>query len=95
MNNSKLSKKIMSPELARYAAMLRLRRLELGLTQEKVALDVGIAYQQYQNFEYGYRNIKNANFGLGLRICAVLELDPYELIFANNQDWVKGQEWLK
>lgn len=85
----------MTPDLARYAAILRSRRLELGLTQEEVALDAGIAYQQYQIFEYGYRSIKNANLGLGLRICAVLELDPYELIFANGPDWVKGQVWLK
>lgn len=95
MSNSKLNKKNMTQELARYAAMLRSRRLELGLTQEEVAFDVGIAYQQYQNFEYGYRSIKTASFGLGLRICAILELDPYELIFANDQDWVKEQAWLK
>ena len=53
----------------REGRILRDRRLELGLTQEQVALDLGMSIHQYQ-----------------LRICAVLELDPYELVFGRDND---------
>ena len=85
----------MTPEIVRYAKILRERRKELKLTQEDVALSAGIVYQQYQCFECGRRNIQRASVGLVLRICAVLELDPYELIFANDKDWVRNNEWLE
>lgn len=87
--------KKMTPEVARYAKILRERRKELRFTQEDVAFSVGIVYQQYQCFECGRRNIRRASAGLVLRICAVLELDPYELIFANDKDWVRSNDWLE
>lgn len=90
-----MDKKKMTPEVARYAKILRERRKELRFTQEDVALSAGIVYQQYQCFEYGSRNIRRSSVDLVLRICAVLELDPYELIFANDKDWVRYNEWLE
>lgn len=60
---------------------LRERRLELGLTQEEVALELHMSIHQYQRYEYGEHLLSNCSMRIGLRICAVLELDPYEVIF--------------
>ena len=65
--------------------ILRDRRLELGLTQEEVALELGMSIHQYQRYEYGEHSLSNCPMKIGLRICAVLELDPYEVIFYNGQ----------
>lgn len=77
----------------RAARILRERRQELNMTQEAVALDVGISVAHYQFFEYGQRNIMKVNMKLGLIICATLELDPFELIFENDAAWVRKQHW--
>lgn len=65
--------------------ILRDRRLELGLTQEELALELGMSIHQYQRYEYGENSISNCRMKIGLRICAVLELDPYEVVFGNNE----------
>lgn len=69
--------------------ILKARRIELGLSQTDVALNSGISIQQYQKFEYGDRKLSNSSMVLGLRICAVLELDPYEVAFESEKDWMK------
>ena len=79
----------------RAARILRERRMELNMTQEAVALDVGISVSHYQFFEYGKHSILKTNMKLGLLICAALELDPFELIFENDAAWVKKQNWMK
>jgi transcriptional regulator with XRE-family HTH domain len=61
--------------------ILRERREELGLTQEQVAFELHMSTHQYQRFEYGHTNFSNCRMRTGLRICAVLELDPYEVVF--------------
>lgn len=58
--------------------------MELGLTQEEVALELKMSIHQYQRYEYGQSCISNVPMRIGLRICAVLELDPYELVFEEN-----------
>ena len=60
--------------------ILRDRRKELGLTQEEVALALGMSIHQYQRYEYGESEMSNTRMRTGLRICAVLHLDPYEVI---------------
>ncbi len=65
----------------RAAQILLDRRLELGLTQEEVATELGMSIHQYQRYEYGESAIANSRMKIGLRICAVLELDPYEVVF--------------
>lgn len=67
----------------REGQMLRDRRLELGMTQEEVALELGMSIHQYQRYEYGETKLSNSRMKIGLRICAILELDPYEAIFGN------------
>lgn len=80
----------MKDKYNREAAILKKRRLELGMTQTDVALNAGIQLQQYQRFEHGLRPISNCSMVLGLRICAILEIDPYDLIFENSSDWIKN-----
>ena len=62
------------------AQILKERRTELGLTQVQVAMESGIELQQYQRYEMGKRPFETCSFKIGLRVCAALELDPYELL---------------
>ena len=64
----------------REGRIIRERRIELGLTQEQAALELGISLQQYQRYEYGKRRFSNCPMRIGLRICALLELDQFEII---------------
>lgn len=66
-----LDEKIISSKI------LRIRREELGFSQQEVANGSGIQLRQYQRFESGERNIENATLKTALSICAVLKLDPY------------------
>lgn len=65
---------------AREGRILRERRAELGFTQMQVAMMSRVELQQYQRFEYGKRSMALGRMEIGLRICAVLELDPYDLL---------------
>ena len=69
----------------RVGQLLRDRRLELGMTQEDVALELGMSIHQYQRFEYGETKLSNSRMKIGLRICAILALDPYEAVFGNGR----------
>ena len=60
--------------------ILRSRRLELGMTQEQVALKLGMSIHQYQRYEYGEHRFPSIPMRIGLRVCTVLELDPFELL---------------
>ena len=62
--------------------IIRDRRIELGVTQEQAAMELDISLQQYQRYEYGERRFSNCPMRIGLRICAVLELDPFEVVGA-------------
>ena len=73
----------------RQVMIMKKRRTEMGFTQTDVAEEAGISLQQYQNFEYGKRKIANCSTIMALRICAALELDPYELVFENGRDFIK------
>lgn len=79
----------MAENIGREAMILKKRRKVLGLTQSEVAEAIGIQLQQYQLFEYGTRKVSTSSMILGLRLCAVLELKPYELVFEKESDWVK------
>ncbi|MBR1384701.1 MAG: helix-turn-helix transcriptional regulator [Ruminococcus sp.] len=75
--------------LGREAMILIKRRKEMGLTQSDVAEHAGISLQHYQLYEYGTRKVSSGNMMLGLKICAALELEPYEFVFENSSDWVR------
>lgn len=65
---------------SRTGQILALRRKELGLTQMMVASEIGIPTRVYQRFEYGERKVETCSLRLGLKLCAILQLDPYELL---------------
>ena len=69
--------------LPREANILREQRIFLEMTQQEVADEVGINLQQYQRYEYGDRDLRRMPLELGLKICCLLEIDPYELVFGN------------
>ena len=66
--------------------MIREARVRHGYSQHTVADLLGLQVRQYQRFEYGQQLISHANMKLGLRICAALELDPFELVFEDGVD---------
>ena len=73
----------MKDGLPKKAGILREQRVHLKMTQEEVAHEVGINLQQYQRYEYGDRDLRKIPMELGLRICRLLGLDPYELILGD------------
>ena len=74
----------MNRRITRESTMLREARLRLGLSQQQVATLIGIQIRHYQRFEYGKREIQEINIRAGLSLCAVLELDPVDLVFSGN-----------
>ena len=64
----------------REGKILRKRRKELGMTQEEAALRLGMDIRQYQRYEYGEHNFSNCPMRIGLRVCALFGLDPYEVV---------------
>ena len=67
--------------LPREARIVREQRMFLGIKQQEMADELEISLQMYQRYEYGESAIANSRMKIGLRICAVLELDPYEVVF--------------
>ena len=70
----------------REAKIIRERRDELYMTQLQVAVEAGLGLQEYQRYEYGKAKLSNARMKVGLRICAALELDPFEVVFESGED---------
>ena len=67
-------------------ATLRKHRLALKYSQMDVAVRAEIETRQYQRLEYGERNMSSASMRVGLAICAVLKIDPYQLIFGDGEN---------
>ena len=65
--------------------ILKNRRIELGLTQQEVAVELGMHIRQYQRFEYGEQSLAKCSMQTGLRICAILRLNPYDVVFPNEK----------
>lgn len=56
---------------------LRMQRLMRGMSQEKVAVSVGLSFQQLQKYERGTNRISVPTL---LQICEVLQAHPMEII---------------
>ena len=65
--------------------ILKNRRVKLGLTQQEIAVELGMHIRQYQRFEYGEQSLSKCSMQTGLRICAVLHLNPYEIVFPDEK----------
>lgn len=68
------------------AQILKARRIELGLTQLAVAVELGMHIRQYQRFEYGEQSLSTCSMRIGLKICAVLQLNPYDIVLPDDDD---------
>ena len=78
----------MDDRTKRQTKIMKMRRRELGFRLEDVVEEACITLQQYQNFESGRRRSTNCSAIIALRICAALELDPYDLVFENGRDFI-------
>ena len=75
----------MNRRVTRESEMIKNARCRLGLSQQQVATLIDIQIRHYQRFEYGEREIQEINIRAGLSLCAVLELDPVDLVFSGNR----------
>ena len=62
--------------------LLKHIRLGQGLSQMKLAEDVGVSYQQIQKYEYGTSKLKVSRM---IAICNALSFDPVVLISLLNR----------
>ena len=62
------------------ARMITEARLRMGYSQQIVSDLAGVSIRQYQRLEYGERSIGNVNMRFGLAVCAILEINPFELV---------------
>ncbi len=69
--------------------LLREQRVVKGLTQQQVADKARIKLQQYQKFESGERNLRNASFQLACRVLEALDLDIVKFFHG---EYVFGEE---
>ena len=61
--------------------ILRTARKKSGLSQLQLATALDVQVRQYQRLEYGERPFSSVNIRLGLIICLILQIDPYDLVF--------------
>lgn len=69
-----------------YGEKIKVRRQKLGLTQKEVEELLGIGVGSYQRIERGRRSIRKMNFETGLRLCAILGVDPYDLLIGMTRE---------
>lgn len=59
--------------------ILRKQREALGLTQQAVADAAKIKFRQYERYESGERSLDRASFRIGVGICRVLKINPFDV----------------
>ena len=67
----------------RETQMLRTARKRAGLSQLQLALELDAQVRQYQRLEYGEQPFSSVNIRLGLKICRILQIDPYDLVLGD------------
>ena len=64
----------------RVTQMLRSARKRSGLSQLQLATELDVQVRQYQRLEYGERPFSSVNIKVGLKLCSILQIDPYDLV---------------
>ena len=77
----------MKRKVTKETEMLRKARQRKGLSQQQVAVIAGVHIRQYQRLEYGERSVGNVKMRVGLAVCAILEIDPFELVPWFPEEW--------
>ena len=70
----------MNRRTTRETEILREARTKKGFSQQQVATLAGVHIRQYQRIEYGERTIGSINMRFGLAVCAILEINPFDLV---------------
>ena len=52
--------------------------------RQEMADELEISLQMYQRYEYGERDIRKMPMDLGLKMCYLLELNPFELVLGED-----------
>ena len=69
------------PRKTMTAEMLTRARQQKGYSQQEMAFFCGIALRHYQRIELGERPFSALNMRQGLIICILLEIDPVNITF--------------
>ena len=77
----------MNRKVTKETEMLRKARLKKRLSQQQVATLAGVHIRQYQRIEYGERPMGSINMRFGLAVCAILEINPFDLVSFTADGW--------
>jgi Uncharacterized protein conserved in bacteria len=73
--------------------ILKIRRNELGLSQQQLSDIIGINIRFYQRLEAGERTLNNSAARIVVAIADILELDVHELVNTPSVDeYLKNKE---
>ena len=70
--------------------VLQKQRAKYRLTQSEVASLSKVQFRVYQRFEYGIRTLASSQMKSGLAICALLDIDPYKVVFGMEREEYLG-----
>ena len=70
----------------RETQILRSARKKSGLSQLQLATELDVQVRQYQRLEYGEQPFSTVNIRLGLKICHILQIDPYDLVLGEKSN---------
>ncbi len=70
----------------RQTRIIRNARKCLGLSQLDVATEAEVNLRQYQRYEYGERSFSDVKITFGLKICCILHIDPYDIVFGESDE---------
>ena len=77
----------MNRRITKETEMLRKARLKKRLSQQQVATLAGVHIRQYQRVEYGEWSMGSINMRFGLAVCAILEINPFDLVSFTADGW--------
>ena len=78
---------MMNRRNTRETEILRKARQKMGFSQQQVATLAGVHIRQYQRIEYGERSMGSINMRFGLAVCAILEINPFDLVSFTADGW--------
>ena len=70
----------------RESQILRSARKKSGLSQLQLATELDMQVRQYQRLEYGERPFSSVNIRVGLTLCRILQLDPFDMVFGEGSN---------
>ena len=59
------------------------KRLQMGLSQQKISSLTGLSLRVYQRLESGEMEFRDLRMKYGLALCTILKLDPYIMVYGH------------